>query len=154
MYLNTLYKRHCCHLRCVHLMNCDIGAFCWCFTFKADLVMAILCRCLPEIKAMSPPPTCQGHTHHRFTGLSSQVMHGFYSQSVSGSINNKLCEAAANSSPLRPVNPCSATAPTHTGFTWCEHTINSMFSFAVESLIRCLGSEDTKINDSAEFDCF
>lgn len=86
-------------------------------------------------------PTCQGHTHHRFTGLSSQVMHGFYSQSVSGSINNKLCEAAANSSLLRPVNPCSVAALTHTGFTWCEHTINLMFSLVMEILIRCLGND-------------
>lgn len=42
---------------------------------------------MPEqIKAMSllPPPAtpCQGHRHHRFTGLSAQVMHGSYSQSV------------------------------------------------------------------------
>lgn len=69
-----------CHLQYVCLMNYDSKAFHWCFTFKADLVTAILCWCLPEIKAMSPShPPCQGHTHHRFTGLSAQVMHGSYS---------------------------------------------------------------------------
>lgn len=61
-------------------MNYDSEAFHWCFTFKADLAIAILCWCLPEIKAMSPShPPCQGHTHHRFTGLSAQVMHGSHS---------------------------------------------------------------------------
>lgn len=69
---------------------------------------------LARDKSYEPPPTppCQGHTHHRFTGLSAQVMHGSYSQSVWGSIYNKVCEAATNSSLLRPQYPCSAGALT------------------------------------------
>lgn len=38
-----------------------------------------------------PPTPCQGHTHHHFTGLSAQVMHGSYSsQSEAVFITNYL----------------------------------------------------------------
>lgn len=76
---------------------------------------------LPEIKAMSPShPSCQGHTHHRFTGLSAQVMHGSYSQSVWGSIYNKVCEAATDSSQSRPQDP-SPPQHSHRLLLFTEH---------------------------------
>lgn len=91
-------------------------------------------------KSYEPPPRYQGHTHHRFTGLSAQVMHGLHSQSVSHSIYNKL----RRQKPTHHRWDGRILGPPARSWIlmWCERIINLMFSLVMEILIRCQGRQN------------